>query len=94
MCPLAERLSFVSIYQSNLDDFLWCASVSLMDQMHAGEKIRDNKTNMTSKQQVEAILERTRELEALKTKIYEQLWASWSRRTCILSTLIVCLRKK
>lgn len=71
--PLAERLSFVSIYQSNLDEFFMVRVGTLMDQMHAGEKIRDNKTNMTSKQQVEAILERTRELEALKTKIYEQL---------------------
>ena len=71
--PLAERLSFVSIYQSNLDEFFMVRVGTLMDQMHAGEKIRDNKTNMTSKQQVEAVLERTRELEALKTKIYEQL---------------------
>ena len=53
---LAERLSFVSIYQSNLDEFFMVRVGTLMDQMHAGEKIRDNKTNMTSKQQVEAIL--------------------------------------
>ncbi len=71
--PLAERLSFVSIYQSNLDEFFMVRVGTLMVQMHSKEDIRDNKTNMTSKEQVNAILKRTAELEKKKGKIYEQL---------------------
>ena len=44
-----------------------------MDQMEASEVIRENKTNMTSKEQVKAILKATRELEQKKDVIYEQL---------------------
>ena len=71
--PLAERLSFASIYQSNLDEFFMVRVGTLMVQMHSKEDIRDNKTNMTSEEQVEAILKRTAELEKKKGKIYEQL---------------------
>ena len=71
--PLAERLSFAAIYQSNLDEFFMVRVGTLMVQMHSKEDIRDNKTNMTSEEQVEAILKRTAELEKKKGKIYEQL---------------------
>ena len=50
--PLAERLSFASIYQSNLDEFFMVRVGTLMVQMHSDEKIRENKTNMTSNSSV------------------------------------------
>ena len=59
--PLAERLTFVSIVGT------------LMDQMDVSEVVRENKTNMTSEEQVKAIIRATRELEEKKTVIYEQL---------------------
>lgn len=71
--PLAERLTFASIYQSNLDDFYMVRVGTLMDQMESSEEIRENKTNMTSKEQVKAILEATRILDKKKDMIYEQL---------------------
>ena len=71
--PLAERLSFAAIYQSNLDEFYGVRVGTLMDQMESSEEIRENKTNMTSKEQVKAILKATRELEQKKGVIYEQL---------------------
>lgn len=71
--PLAERLTFVSIYQSNLDEFYRVRVGTLMDQMDVSEVVRENKTNMTSKEQVKAIIRATRELEEKKTVIYEQL---------------------
>ena len=71
--PLAERLTFASIYQSNLDEFYRVRVGTLMDQMEASEVIRENKTNMTSEQQVKAIIKATRELDHKKEIIYEQL---------------------
>ena len=71
--PLAERLTFASIYQSNLDEFYRVRVGTLMDQMESSEVIRENKTNMTSEEQVNAILSATRELDQKKAAIYEQL---------------------
>lgn len=71
--PLAERLTFASIYQSNLDEFYRVRVGTLMDQMESSEVVRENKTNMTSKEQVKAILKVTRELDQKKAIIYEQL---------------------
>lgn len=71
--PLAERLTFASIYQSNLDEFYMVRVGTLMDQMHVAEEVRENKTNMTSEEQVKAILEATKELDLKKERIYEQL---------------------
>ena len=71
--PLAERLTFAAIYQSNLDEFYRVRVGTLMDQMEASEIIRENKTNMTSEEQVTAILQATRDLDQKKAAIYEQL---------------------
>ena len=64
--PLCERMTFVSIYQSNLDEFFMVRVGSLQDQMLLNKKIRDNKTNMTSAQQIGAIL---KQVEKLNGKI-------------------------
>ncbi|MGN0351806.1 MAG: polyphosphate kinase 1 [Roseburia sp.] len=71
--PLAERLTFAAIYQSNLDEFYRVRVGTLMDQMEASEEVRENKTNMTSEEQVKAILKATKELDLKKAAIYEQL---------------------
>lgn len=84
--PLAERLTFASIYQSNLDEFYMVRVGTLMDQMESSEVVRENKTNMTSKEQVKAIIEATRELDIKKAVIYEQLMENWSHRESELST--------
>ncbi|MGN0438036.1 MAG: polyphosphate kinase 1 [Lachnospiraceae bacterium] len=71
--PLGERLTFAAIYQSNLDEFYRVRVGTLMDQMESLEVVRENKTNMTSKEQVKAILKATKELDQKKALIYEQL---------------------
>ena len=71
--PLAERLTFAAIYQSNLDEFYRVRVGTLMDQMESAEVVRENKTNMTREEQVKAILNTTRELDQKKAVIYEQL---------------------
>lgn len=71
--PLAERLSFLSIYQSNLDEFFMVRVGTLMTQMGSKEVIRENKTRMSSEEQVNSILRRVNDLEKKKNLIYQNI---------------------
>ncbi len=71
--PLCERLSFASIYQSNLDEFFMVRIGSLKDQIQLGEKGRDTKTGMMPQQQIDAALEQIRLLNQRKDAVYRQL---------------------
>lgn len=71
--PLAERMTFASIFQTNLDEFFMVRVGTLLMQMQSSEEIIENKTGMNSKEQVREILKRVNVLEEKKAKIYEQL---------------------
>ena len=71
--PLCERMNFVSIYQSNLDEFFRVRVGSLQDQMLVNKKIKDNKTNMTSEEQIKAILKVVKKLNKRKDAAYKNL---------------------
>ena len=71
--PLCERMTFVSIYQSNLDEFFRVRVGSLQDQMLISTEIRENKTKMTSAEQIRAIIKEVKKLNQRKDKAYEKL---------------------
>lgn len=71
--PLCERLTFASIYQSNLDEFFCVRVGSLVDQMLLGGKIRDNKTKMTAKEQIEEVLHQVMKLNRRKDAVYDAI---------------------
>jgi len=53
--PLLERLKFISIFTSNLDEFFMIRVGSLNDSMLLGSELSDNKTGMSAKEQLDEI---------------------------------------
>ena len=73
LVPIGEQLSFVSIFQSNLDEFFMVRMGALYDAMLLDPTIKDNKTEMTSEQQFRACLKRVSYLNSKKDKIYFEI---------------------
>lgn len=68
--PLFERLKFISIFTSNLDEFFMIRVGSLSDFYLMGNDNIDNKTGMTPKEQLEKILLHTVPLYEMRDKVY------------------------
>ena len=71
--PLMERLNFVSIFCSNLDEFFMVRVGSLHDQTLVKEAKRDNKSGLTPSEQLKKIAARTAELLPRKEKAYKDI---------------------
>ncbi|MGN0551746.1 MAG: polyphosphate kinase 1 [Oscillospiraceae bacterium] len=71
--PLGERLLFASIFQSNLDEFFMIRVGSLYDRTLVDDGERDNKTDMTCAEQLDAIFARCSELALMRDKAYSDI---------------------
>ena len=71
--PLFERLRFVQIFCSNLDEFFMIRVGSLHDKLLYEPKDRENKTNMNAKEQLSAIAKRVKALLPIKDEAYSEI---------------------
>ncbi|MEI4768302.1 RNA degradosome polyphosphate kinase [Psychrobacillus sp. FJAT-51614] len=71
--PLLERLKFLAIFSSNLDEFFMVRVAGLQDQVRVGFNKPENKAGLTPKQQLEEISNISRNLVARQMKIYKDL---------------------
>ena len=71
--PLGEKLNFVSIFQSNLDEFFMVRIGSLIDQMLFYPSSKDTKTGMTGEEQLKACLKRIHYLNKKKDNVYADI---------------------
>ena len=69
--PLMERLKFLSITASNLDEFFMVRVASLKDQVNAGYTKKDI-AGMTSKEQIDAILKETHKFTTAQYNTYNR----------------------
>lgn len=70
--PLCERMNFVTIFSSNLDEFYMVRVGALYDQMLA-DNARENKTHMTASEQLSEIFERTHKMYLKRDITYKHL---------------------
>lgn len=71
--PLLERLKFISIFTSNLDEFFMIRVGSLTELQHLKESTVDKKSGMNAKQQLSAIYENVRSLYEERETIYHDV---------------------
>lgn len=91
--PLCERLSFLSIYQSNLDEFFMVRVGSLEDQKLLPGGNRENKTNMNPQEQIDAILRNVKNLNADKDATYAEVMDKIAEQTGLRLVTFVNLSK-
>ncbi len=71
--PLLERLNFISIFWSNLQEFFMVRVGSLTDLSLVKKHIIDSKSGMTPAEQLDAVYERCHELYPAYERTYESL---------------------
>lgn len=71
--PLLERMKFVAIFTSNLDEFFMIRVGSLFDMAQTDANNRDSRTGMTPKEQLEKIYEAVAPLYKERDKTYAEI---------------------
>lgn len=70
--PLLERLKFVSIFTTNLDEFFMVRVGTLNDYMKFIPDYVDDKTGMTAKEQLSEIYKNTEILYKLRDSVFKK----------------------
>lgn len=78
--PALERLKFISIFSSNLDEFFMVRVGSLFDVLKMSPAEIDNKSGMTSREQLERIYSIIPGLVELKKQLYASVTADLSKQ--------------
>lgn len=71
--PLLERLKFLAIFSSNLDEFFMVRVAGLQDQVRAGFHKPENKAGLTPKEQLEKIALKTQALVRRQMEVFRYL---------------------
>lgn len=71
--PLLERLKFISIFSSNLDEFFMIRVGSLFDMLSINENAQDNKSGMTAKQQLKKIYKAVTPLYQKRDELFHEV---------------------
>ncbi len=83
--PLLERLRFMSIYESNLQEFFRVRVGSLHDMIASDPIHHDSRSDLTPQQQLSDVLKRVKKLTSSQSKIYNNL-----NQELILRDIQVC----
>ena len=82
--PLLEKLRFISIFTSNLDEFYMVRCGSIYDLTLIKNKDIDNKTGFTPREQLNAIFEATPALYTKRDEIFEKLTKQLRKRNIVI----------
>jgi len=73
--PLLEKCKFLSIFSSNLDEFFMVRVGSLFNDVHDNPDAVDNKTGLTSREQLRGIYKYAKKLYRLRMKTVKDLFS-------------------
>lgn len=71
--PLLERMKFVAIFTSNLDEFFMIRVGSLFDMAHTDANAKDSRSGMTPKEQLQKIFQEIAPLYKERDKTYAEI---------------------